>query len=598
MKKKDLYLFWHTFAMFIFWAGTLPVHAQITDASQWNSFINSSANPFVSDTFRLQTFGDSTDDNWAYMLTGKTDIRDISSINIDDLGGSHALNLGFDSRISLEPFSPSLYQNIYMQVFAGGANLMKNENLQVTIYLADEVKKATLCSVTSNNASCPYSPTRIKNNPYALDIYTSLPATKTSKGSYNLQYVLAYGEIPQYSLFTGLGNWNDTTCWSHLPAERHRNALLNGEISVTTPIRCNEAFLHNGILHIGSGGSLTLNNLTFCTSDDDSGISNYSLTVQGDLRINDRMLIQKTFPETGKWYFISFPFDVYATGIDTRFQQQDATPNRGGNYLYVQFYNGEKRAADNRNTGNWEVMPIRSSSSPEPLFEKGKGYLVALDELATARTLSFSSRPGEIPEGFGHHATLSLSSSLPPTGADKSNCGWYLCGNPLPGPLALSDIEPNKSLDGNIYLYEETGYKAYPIGSDLALPPLSAFFVKATSDTEIKIKSESAVEKDQIIPCLSPLRSTLTEPQEETATHLILPTFKKIICYSKEGMLYLDGIPADGTVQVINLQGKIVWKQGVYPGSCMIRLSLPVGIYIVQVETGHYRENHKIAITR
>ena len=337
----------------------------------------------------------------------------------------------------------------------------------------------------------------IGSNPSSFAITTN-KKVNTQNGYYMTDSVFAYGDIPSYSLFSGIGNWNDTTLWSHLPPLRHRNALIKGNVTITTDTYCKDIAIHSGSLEINPGNLFILQNL-------DLYENKASLHSGGTILLSGRITFHKTFEEPGKWYFISFPFDVYPPGIDLHFEQKDATPNDGGNYFYVQSYNGDKRASSNQSAGNWEVVPIRPDNVP--LFEKNKGYLIALDEKTTNRTLSFSSRPGDIPENFANIGVIAIPLNSDSSSGNQENHGWYLCGNPFPALLPLTQIEKNRALDGNIYVYDGNGYKTYSLNSNYALPPFAAFFVKASSPTELKISSNSTPTKAiNIIP--TPARQT------------------------------------------------------------------------------------------
>lgn len=599
MKKKPLPVSGLVFTTVLFLFVLYPAHAQIPDPASWNLFINSTDNGLVSDTFRIQTFGDSQEDNWEYIRGGNTALADISTENKDDLGGSIALKLLPGSFVSFEPFSLSFYQNSYIRVFFGGSKLMKNENLSAKVYRGNEIKTASLSTVTSNYADCPYSATRIKDNPYALDLRAADPATNTQNGYYALQYAIACGEIPGYSLFEGNGNWNDTLRWSHLPAQRNRKALLTGEITLSSAIRCNEIFLNNGTLHITRRGKAVVNAMTLFSTDLLHASTDYSLTVDGELVVQDRITIRKTLPETGKWYFISFPFDVYSSGIDERFQQKDDTPNAGGNYLYVQVYNGEKRALHNAATGNWEVVPVLPVPSERPLFEKGKGYLIALDEKASERTLSFSSRPDDIPENFGKEDGIPVIASTGWAETGERHRGWYLCGNPLPRPLSLTELEQNESLDGSVYIYDGSGYKAYPIGSEYVLPPMSAFFVKASDNTELKIKEGSPQKNSVRIATSYPLPGISNEPVASSATSLIPGPSASITFQVTGNELYLSAFSQSGSIRILNWQGVTVWRRHIGPGRAYC-FSLPMvpGLYVLEIQTKGKRIAKKIEVKR
>ena len=399
--------------------------------------------------------------------------------------------------------------------------------------------------------------------------------------------VFAYGDIPSYSLFSGIGNWNDTTLWSHLPPLRHRNALIKGNVSITTDTYCKDIAIHSGSLEINPGSLFILQNL-------DLYENKASLHSGGTILLSGRITFHKTFEEPGKWYFISFPFDVYPPGIDLHFEQKDATPNDGGNYFYVQSYNGDKRASSNQSAGNWEVVPIRPDNVP--LFEKNKGYLIALDEKTTNRTLSFSSRPGDIPENFANIGAIAIPLNSDSSSGNQENHGWYLCGNPFPALLPLTQIEKNKALDGNIYVYDGNGYKTYSLNSNYALPPFAAFFVKASSPTELKISSNSTPTKAiNIIPTNFPMSKSITEPHpDKQSTEIKSPNAEDFHFFIKDGQLHLKNIPEAGYIKVFNTMGYCMLQKRIRQGSQMIPITILSGIYILQIHSANYQKNIKI----
>ncbi|MCC8093947.1 MAG: hypothetical protein LIP05_00405 [Tannerellaceae bacterium] len=201
-----------------------------------------------------------------------------------------------------------------------------------------------------------------------------------TSGYYCLDHVFAFTDLPSYSLFKGKGNWEDEFLWTHLPAYRNRNALIQGEITLSSAIHCRESWLHQSLLTIRDQAALTCRELHLYDSK-------ISIQTEGKLVVEDQMHMYKTFDEKGKWYFVSFPFDVYMDGIDKDFELKDDQPNAGGNFLYILFYDGIKRSMQNRSTGNWEI--ISTMNGNQPVFEKGKGYLIAIDEKPLKTRLSF-----------------------------------------------------------------------------------------------------------------------------------------------------------------------------------------------------------------
>ena len=227
MKKKVIHFVQYALIKILFFGAVYPLHAQISNPSSWESFVGSDENRLVSDTFRLQTFGDSEWDNWEYTTSGATQIQDISSVNIDKLGGKMGLRMSLGSRINFMQYTPTLYTDVKAEIFFGGRYLNKGNNLSIRIYREDESPVSPLFSVSKDNTSCKYDLLSITRTPLRFDLFSASSSSNT-EGYYCLQYAFAYGDIPSYSLFSGMGNWNDTILWSHLPPLRHRNALIKG----------------------------------------------------------------------------------------------------------------------------------------------------------------------------------------------------------------------------------------------------------------------------------------------------------------------------------------------------------------------------------
>lgn len=587
MKKEVIRFVRCALVKMLFFGAVYSLHAQVSNPSSWESFVGSNANTLVSDTFRLQTFGDSEWDNWEYTTSGTTQILDVSSVNIDKLGGKMGLRMSLGSGINFMPYTPNLYTEVQAEIFFGGRYLKRGDELNIRIYRENE---STVHSIFSPGAadSCEYDLLSITKTPLRFDIYSTSTSSNT-RGYYCLQYAFAYGNIPSYSLFSGSGNWNDTTLWSHLPPLRHRNALIKGDANITTDTYCQDIAIHSGTLKIHSGNRLILQKL-------DLHENQAFLYSEGTIHFSDRITFHKTFEESGQWYFISFPFDVYPTDIAPGFVQKDDTPNNGGDYFYVQSYNGDKRASANQSAGNWEVLPVRTANTP--LFEKNKGYLIALDEKATSRTLSFSSRPGDLPEEFANTGTITIPLGADMTSDNQENYGWYLCGNPFPAPLTLTRIEKNEALDGNIYVYDGNGYKAYSLNSRYAIPPFAAFFVKASSPTELRISSNSIPTKaTNIIPTNIPLSKSRTEPHPaQQSTGIKNPDAERVRFYIKNGQLHLQNIPEAGYIRIVNMLGQCLLQKKIGQGSQEIPVPNASGIHILQIQTGRSQKCHKVTL--
>ena len=583
MKKKVIHFVQSALVKILFFGASYQLHAQVSNPSSWESFVNSSNNTLVSDTFRLQTFGDSEWDNWEYAVTPNATIVKNSKDN------TMTVKLPVGDSLFFKSFSPTQYQNIKIEVRIAGNHLMPTEKLSFISNHPNGNKTTPIYSPSKSDDFFDYRTETISENPSSFSIVTSSKAPKTLDGYYMTNQVFAYGDIPSYSLFSGIGNWNDTTLWSHLPPLRHRNALIKGDVTITTDTYCKDIAIHSGSLKINPDNRFILQNL-------DLYENKASLYSAGEILLSGQITLHKTFEKAGKWYFISFPFDVYPSGIDPRFEQKDDTPNDGGNYFYVQSYNGDKRASTNQSIGNWEVIPVRSGDIP--VFEKNKGYLIALDEKATEQTITFSSRPDDIPVDFGNTGAITIPLDSDITSGNEENYGWYLCGNPLPAPLLLSGIEKNMALDGNIYVYDGSGYKTYSLNSNYALPPFAAFFIKASSPTELKVSSNSTSTKAmEIIQTNFPLNKSIAEPHPaKQNTAIGNPHTKDFHFFIKDKQLYLRNIPETGYIRLLNMMGQCLLQKEIRQGSQVIRITDRPGMYILQIHSAKYQKHQKVIL--
>lgn len=588
MKEKHLRMFRRIFAGTAILAILVPVRAQVSNPSTWSDFVKGSGNMLVVDTFRMQTFSGSDIDNWNYTVGSGTAVV------------NNKLKIPLKGCVSFEPYSLESFQRVSAFITFTVKDIVSGEKLLVELDNKGGKREGTVYP----NGEPPALSVRFGNNPYRLDFSTSAPAAKTKNGYFLIDSIFARDTIPQYSYFSGQGDWYDKTCWSHLPPLRHRSALISGMATINSVVKCQTASLGDGgslrivknghfivdtlFLH-STGNLLTSIDIPLTTSD-------FSLAVQGELSVKENITLQYTFPEKGKWYFLSFPFDIYQKGIDSRFQLKDEHFVGSGNYLYVQTYNGDKRASTQNPTGNWEVFSLSASSGNLLIFEKGKGYLVALDVAASNNTLTFSVEAKKLPVGFGKIASIPVN-IVSSTDVNNDNSGWYLCGNPLLAPLKLSQIESTSSLDGNIYVYDGKNYKPYAIGSDYALPPLAAFFVKATSATELIITSESSATNAVLLKSGFPLYSDLSEPID-VKTQQVQVNKKTGGGILKGNTLYLNDLPSAGKLKMIDVAGRLVYSCPVPYGSSVQSLPLRPGLYILLIDAGGYRTQHKCVLTQ
>ena len=526
------------------------IQSQVSNPSTWESFVQSNANISIRDTFRMQTFEGLPTDNWDYAITGEALIEDISGVkDIPNSHGNYGLRMPMNTQVAFEHFTLTDHQDIKISIRKGGILLVEGEGMRARTYRKGETSYPSLVPTIGESGINPFKTTDIKNNPPGLDLIVPTPAANTKNGYYYVDSVYAHGMIPTYSLFTGNSDWNHEDHWSHLPTYRHRNALINGNISINTNISCKDIFIGNGNIHILPTGNLSANNLTIYPNDGTLASSS-TLRSSGTINISGKITIERTFAQKGKWYFISFPFDVFASGIDPDFQLGDDKSDTNGNYFYVQTYNGEKRANSQSPSNNWEVIPQTIINTSQPIFKKNKGYLIAIDASADRQNLRFSSKAKDIPIDFGKNGQASIPVSINNQSQNQNHNGWYLCGNPLPAPLSLSQIESNSALDGYIYIYDGSTYQPYVIGSDFAIPPFSAFFVKANKSTSLSVYNTSEPANYKLLSTNAPISFPTSEPQARQDPPVSNQAFSfPELSYQLENktcLLYTSPSPRDG----------------------------------------------------
>lgn len=537
--------------------------AQVDNPAKWEEFVTGSGNLLERDTFLLQSFSNPQQDNWNYrMLSGEGKLLDVEELGIKDATSPLALQLFPGNKVMMDSYSNSIYKNVLVSTQMALRKINTNEVLYFMLTNSSPgIEPKTLTRFPPNdNYTCNFYG-KIGDSGHSViqasgdytDLTISIEGSKRGDDAYYcLDHVCAYGDIQQYSLFTSNGNWNDPDCWSHLPALRKRNALIQSQTTVTVdkPVGCNEVHL-DGEIRLSGEGVLSPKSIT----------------------------VYREFPEKGTWYFVSFPFDVYAGSVGPDIQQGDETTTGSGNYFYVRTYDSESRANRGVSPENWAV--VKKQDAGKLLFQKGKGYLLALDAGATITRLHFSSRPKQ-------QVAFSAQESIPITagtvqGAKPEESGWILCGNPLPASLNLTDISPAEHTDGNIYVYHNGKYQAYPIGSPHSLPVGAAFFVKADTDTELQIQTKTATSSTPI-PITQNLSGALAEPADETPVSretIHIPDIR-----IQGSTLYLPAGPRSRRIEIFDLSGKRIHTTTVSPAETILSLPESKKLQLIRITDG------------
>ncbi len=557
----------------IFISTSFFVQAQSVQPNSWSSFVqNKITNPLVIDTFLLQTFQRKSTDNWNYTVEkGSATIEDIT--NLDKSVGAHgdkALKIQSNTEVKFDHYDVTPFDSVHIH-----SRIYTQDDIYIRTYrdnMDPTIKIA--CKDTFRNLDV------IKNPPQIDYIIYSL----TNMEYIFIDSIMTHGFNRQYSLFTGTGDWGTRERWSHLPARRSNTALIQGNVSIQDERTTQAVQISGGSLQITQDGTFHTNKLTLY----DTESSHAALIASGTLDIQEQLIVEKTFPSKGQWYFFSLPFDLYADDIEN-FTFKDDTERGNGNYFYLQTYDGHKRA--NGQPG-WKVVSA-SQTTDQPIIRKHQGYLIALDAGASTTTIRFHCPSERIPSEFGNSGSLSIDVAA---GGNEANNGWVLCGNPLPAPLPLRNIERTEGLDGYIYLYQNGTYQAYSLSSDYALAPYSAFFIKAAEETVLEVSAPTeVVSSARLLACETPLRASQEPENHPTSNQTILPT-SEIRIIQEPHQIRIEQLPEAGTATWFNAQGQIIQTAFVPSGSSTLRYPSSSGFYLLHLQAGSWKHVQKVSL--
>lgn len=458
------------------WVSNNPISAQSEwfFPQQWESLVQDpQKNPIIRDTVLYQSFDSDNSLSINYSVSGQYDFFYPQEEGILGASDSRAIRLYPGSTLTIDTLIYPALKMAEIHIPFAFQHVNKEEDIYFTTYFYSGATEsdARPYTVMSNDCSryfrqvyagrqCFYRGRRA--DPYQLQIEVTKPVS-ASNGYYCIDSLFLVGNIEQYSLLQQSGTWHDHALWSHDYPSLRRVALIDADVQINQAAECLHLINNQKGIQIQPGGNLR----------------------------TQQMTTFHTFEEKGKWYFISFPHDVYPEGIDSRFQLGDAstiTTEPVNNILYILTYDGKRRADNNQTSGNWKVISTDEVVPGEVLLQRGKGYLIAIDETAAYQTLTFSS-PEQQQIRLTDNTSVGIEAQLLQSGSEAHN-GWILCGNPYPSALSLQEILPNPALDGNIYIYNGTDYDSYPIGSNYKIPAGSAFFIKANQDTHLAFQKK------------------------------------------------------------------------------------------------------------
>lgn len=559
------------------WVSYSPISAQSEwfSPQQWESLIQDpQKNPIIRDTVLYQSFDSDNPLSINYSVSGQYDFFYPKEESIQGASDSRAIRLYPGSTLTIDTLIYPALKMAEIHIPFAFQHVNKEEDIYFTTYFYSGATEsdARPYTVMSNDCSryfrqvyvgrqCFYRGRRA--DPYRLQIEVSKPAS-ASNGYYCIDSLFLVGNIEQYSLLQQSGTWHDHALWSHDYPSLRRVALIDADVQINQAAECLHLINNQKGIQIQPGGNLRA----------------------------QQMSTFHTFEEKGKWYFVSFPHDVYPEGIDSRFQLGDAstkTTEPVNNILYILTYDGKRRADNNQTSGNWKVISTDEVVPGEVLLQRGKGYLIAIDETAAYQTLTFSS-PEHQQIHLTDNASVGIEAQLLQSGSEAHN-GWILCGNPYPSALSLQEILPNPALDGNIYIYNGTDYDSYPIGSNYKIPASSAFFIKANQDTNLAFQK-----KDDEAPSTVLRQMTLPyqgkEPENRLLTQMTKPT-QRFHYAILNGKIRIT-TTSQGELTLYNALGIKIKHCHLTKGEREYALPQQPGIYFLHIISGSQTECIKI----
>lgn len=478
--------------------------------SQWSTFVSSDKNLLVEHTLLKQSFENEASDQWEYTTDGT--VVSLSTYGINKIDGDKALKLTRNQTFTLEtiPTAPYLdyYSNVKTLVEAAGYKTI-NGCILITQHSFDS--KVSTISWIKIHANQPYNfpfdaeSSSTSNIEYAGNQKTrffemnkhlqpySIYATDTtgvSDYAFFIDHIRIVGRANMFTMTTTQGDWNSSGSWTHNRPNAHTSVLVAHNTEIGTHEKCNNLHVGNAALRINSNGNLLVSDNLVIHSQTNSS-TNPAFYNEGGLSIQNNLEFHITFDQKAKWVFVSFPHDVYIDDIDNNWSLGDAATTTGGNKFYVRKYNSDKRASDG--SSGWQVISTSEVNTATPLFERNKGYLVAIDQTATEETLPVYIHNEKLTPAFASNATVAISAALHNSNVNSEHSGWSLMGNPFPAAITVDYLLSTLGTGYELFSFDGNEYIKLESGNGHTIKPFGAFFIKATQAKTISLNNQKSV---------------------------------------------------------------------------------------------------------
>ena len=134
------------------------------------------------------------------------------------------------------------------------------------------------------------------------------------------------------------------------------------------------------------------------------------------------------------------------------------------------------------------------------------------------------------------------------------------------------------------------------IGSDFAIPPFSAFFVKANKSTNLSVYNTSETANYKLLSTNAPISFPTSEPQARQDPFLFSNqafSFPELSYQLENKTLFINNLSSPGKVKLLTPAGILVFTQVVQAGNPILPIPSHKVIYL-NIQTEHYRAQYKM----
>lgn len=478
--------------------------------SQWSTFVSSDKNLLVEHTLLKQSFENEASDQWQYTTDGT--VVDLSTYGINKIDGDKALKLTRNQNFTLENIPITSYLDYYTQVKtlveAAGHKTIKGCILKTQHYFNSSL--STINWITINATKQYTFPFNDQSSTTTNIVYAGSQETRdfemdrhhqpysfsvndfnsANEYAFFIDHIRITGRANMYTMTTEQGDWKSSNSWTHNRPNVHTSALIAHDTEVSTHQKCDNLHIGNAALYIQPNGDLLVSDNLVIHSQTNSN-TYPAFYNEGGLSIQNNLEFHITFDQKDKWVFVSFPHDVYIDDIDNNWNLGDESTTTGGNKFYVRKYNSDKRASDG--SSGWQVISTSEVNTATPLFERNKGYLVAIDQTSTEQTLPVYIHNENMTPTFASNATIAISAALHNSNANSEHSGWSLMGNPFPAEITVDYLLSTLGSGYELFTFDGSEYARLESGSGHIIKPFGAFFIKATQAKTISLNNQKSI---------------------------------------------------------------------------------------------------------